>query len=1021
MYVSLHTHSFYSLLDGASSPEALIEQAARFEMPAMAITDHDALYGAVRFSRAATAAGIKPIFGTELTLTNGGHLTLLAETQLGYRNLSRIITMARAGQEKGTAALDWRALTDYSAGLIALSGCRRSEIAQALLSRDMAQANRLAERYAAIFGRDNFFLELQRHHEYGDQRWNEGLKHLAERQKLRLVASTNVHYVAQEQAPIHDILSCIRFRLPIEKAESHLRPNDEFYLRPPSEMFSLFVDTPDAIQSTRDIAERCIAKLPVGPQTFPVPPLPPGYCPETYLKTLCWAGMKRKLLGHWPRRYEETLERELKIIFDQNLTNYFLLVWDVVQFARENKILCQGRGSAANSLVAFLLDITPIDPLSCGLVFERFLSAERQSPADIDVDFASNRREEAIQYLYQRFGAEQIGMACTVNTFGARQALRDVGMVFGFTKNQLDKIVDHLDTHSADRLEHSPRLRVAFGEQIDSEPWQQLIHYSAALDSYPRHLGIHVGGMVIASNPPLIESIPIEPATMKDRYVVQWDKDSLEAANYAKVDILSLRMMSAIEDALDLIEKRTGKRPDLARLKPTDRAVFDMICRGDTLGLFNIESRAQANLIPDFQPRTLADLTIEVALIRPGPVQANMVRPYLDRRNGRAKVTYLHPLLEPVLKDTLGVILFQEDVLKVATAIAGFTPGEGEQLRRALGGKRPAAEIEAFRKRFIAGANMHGVSLAIATKIFEQLKAFGGYSFSKAHAAAFALIAYWSAWLKHYYRAEFTVGLLRNQPMGFYPAHTVVTDAKIHGLKVLNIDLRTSPGKTTMEGDAIRLGLDYVKHFGDELIETVEIERTRIQFESLTDILRRTKMPRRELENLILAGAVDYMGERRDLLWDIAEAYHLAKRPKETPLPLEKTPEQKVRLKPLSAMEKLQFSFAVTGVSVEQHIAALKQNKFEELGARSIKDVRSMRTGTKVKVGGLITIKQLPASAKGVCFLAIEDAHGLMNVTIPVEIYDKYEEEIRAFGVIEGEVRRKRALVYLVAKAITAV
>lgn len=1019
MYIALHNHTYYSLLEGASSPEAYVEQAVRFGMPALAITDRDAFYGVVPFSQAATKAGIKPILGAEITLAKGGNLVLLAETQLGYRNLSRIITMARAGQEKGTAALPWQQLTDYSAGIIALSSGRQGEIARALFHRDIDKATQIAERYAALFGRNNFFLELHRHHDYDNEHVTEGLKYLSEKLNLRLVASGDVHYVSQEQANLQDILTCIRYRTPIEKAGALLLPNDEFYLRSPAEMRDLFEDMPDAIQASLDIAERCQAHVPQGPQTFPKPPLPPGYHPESYLRTLCYIGLKRK--GPFPnlRRYEELLEHEIKIIVERNVTNYFLLVWDVVQFAHEKKILCQGRGSAANSLVAYLLDITPIDPLACGLVFERFLSPERQNPADIDIDFASNRREEVIQYMYQRFGPDQIAMACTFNTFGARQALRDVGKVFGFSKSQLDLIIDQLDTHSAEGLRHSPKLREKFGDLLDSETWQQLIEYSAALDTYPKFLGIHVGGMVIATRPPLVESIPTEPASMPDRSVTQWAKEQLEAAGYAKIDILSLRTLAAIEDALDLIEKKLGKRPNLRRLKYNDRRVYNMICRGETIGVFNIESRAQANLIPDYLPRNIADITRQIALIRPGPIQANMVHPYLARRKGLAKVKYLHPLLEPALKETLGVILFQEQVLMVARDLAGFMPGEGELLRRALGSKRPDAEIEAFREKFLAGAQAKNVPLPIAQKVFEQLKAFGGYSFSKAHAAAFAVIAYWSAWLRCYYPAEFFTGILRNQPMGFYPAHTIVSEAKRFNIQVQNLDIRTSPRQTTFVDNVIILGLDYVKDLSTEAIERLEIERIRQPFTSLEDLIRRAKLSRRELENTIMAGGLDYMGERRDLLWESIEAFYLARRPHH--LPFKKAPGQKVKLKPMTAMEKLRTSFAYTGVAVEQHITALRQDVFSANGARSTKDLSKLSTGSMVKVGGLITIKQMPRGVKGVCFLALEDAHSLVNVTVLVDIYDKYEEEIRAFAIINAEVRRKGTTVYLKAKEIKAV
>jgi error-prone DNA polymerase len=1021
MYMSLHTHSYYSLLRGASSPEALIEQAARFSMPAMALTDNDALYGAVAFSQAAAAAGIKPIFGCELTLTNGGQLTLLAETQQGYRNLCRIITHARRGQEKGTAAFPWQELTKYRLGLIALSGSRHGEIGRLLLDYQVERAVTVAERYASIFGRDNFFLEVQRHHELGDLSVSEGLQQIAKYTRLRLVATSDVRYVAREQADVLDILTCIRHQLPMAKAEPYLLPNDEFYLLPPDEMLRRFVDLPDAIEATREIADRCHAKLPTGPQTFPVPKLPGGYDGFEFLCTLCQAALYKKIDWHNRHAYTGLLERELKLIKQQGLTAYFLIVWDVVAYARERGILCQGRGSAANSLVSYLLDITPVDPLTCGLVFERFLSPERVSPPDIDIDFASNRREEVIQYLYTKYGHDYIAMAATMSTFGARQALRDVGKALGFSEAKLDDIIKKTDFHSASELPHSGRLRQAFGKEIDSPLWQQLFTYTAALDSYPRHLGIHVGGMVLATGPALIEQIPIEPATMEDRFVVQYDKYALEDAGYVKIDILSLRTPAALEDALMFIEQRTGQRPDLSKLTFDDPRVYAMIRRGDTMGVFQVESRAQSNLIPEFKTKTFADITIQIALIRPGPVQANMVHPFLDRRSGKQPVTYLHPLLEPALKETLGVILFQEQVLKVAHDVAGFTNGEGELLRRALGHKRAGEQIETFHDKFIAGALANGVPEPVAEKIFGQLRAFGGYSFSKAHAAAFAVITYWSAWLRCYYPSEFIAGVLRYQPMGFYDARTVVADTERRGIKVIPLDARISPPQTIAKDKVIYLGLDYAHGWGKDETEALTIERMRRPFSSVADLVKRTKLSRRDVESLVLAGGLDYLGERRDILWDLAAAYHAASRPAK-PMNLPRGAGEVPALAPMTAREKMTLEFAYTGVTVGQHLTSAKGDVFAQEGAQTVKEVLKARHNQPVKLGGMIVIRQSPPSAEGVCFLAVEDASGMMNVTVEVETYDKYRDEIRGFVVIEGVLRRPPGKgVFLLARSIKSV
>jgi len=1020
VYVELHAHSYYSLLDGVPSPEELVQRAADLDMPALALTDRDALYGAPRFVQAAQQAGIKPILGAELTLTNGGGcLTLLAENDTGYANLCRLITLARRDQQKGLAALPWRWLADHTQGLIALSGSRRSEIARALLAGNMDKANRAAERFVSLFGRGSFLLEMQRHHERGDRKLNVGLSKLADSLDLRLIATGNVHYLARDDAPLHDVLTCIRHRTPLDRANGLLRNNAEYYFRTPAEMSALFAEWPDALRATLDIAQRCNAHLPAGPQAMPRPPIPDEASSIEYLRHLCEQGIERKgIRSKQQDAYRAALDRELTIIAEQHLADYFLIVWDLVRYSRSQGILCQGRGSAANSLVAYLLDITPIDPLSAGLVFERFLSRERATAPDIDLDFCADRREDAIQYLYHQYTHAHAAMACTVSTFGARQAIRDVGMVLGFPDETLDRVSESIDAHNASSLLNSSTLRSVFGSQLDSPRWQQFLKLAAALDNYPRHLGIHNGGMVL-SGLQLAARIPIEPAALEERTVIQWDKDSLEMMSWIKLDVLGLRALSAIADACEMIRLSSGQRPDLPALRFDDPQVFAMIRRGETVGVFQVESRAQASLIPRFKTRNLADLTVQIALIRPGPVQANMVHPFLRRREGAEKVEYLHPLLKPVLAETLGVILFQEQVLKIAASIAGFTPGEGELLRRALGHKRAGEQIESFRRKFLNGAAAKGVPQAIAEQIFAQLKAFGSYSFSKAHAAAFAVITYWSAWLRCHHPLFFFVGLLRHQPMGFYPEHVVVSDAQRVGVKFLPVDLRHSVSLAVVEGDAIRLGLSSIHGFGPEQIELLEQERWRGPYRSLNDLVKRTGLDRPHVEALVLSGALDYMGERRQLLWDIAEAYRLARRPKELPM---KSKDERVKLPPMDARTRLATSFAFTGVSLEGHLTATRRDAFTRAGAQPIRELPHLKHGQKVKIGGLIVARQHPPTAKGFCFLAVEDPDGMVNVVVPPAVYEQCREAIHgAFVIIEGVVQKDHGAINVLAAAVREV
>jgi error-prone DNA polymerase len=1019
--VELHAHSHYSLLAGVPSPEALIARAAEYGMPAIALTDHDALYGAARFAEAARQAGIKPIFGAEITLINGGgRITLLAENEEGYANLCRIITRARRDQAKGFAALHWRLLAEYRAGLIALSGSAPSEIARAILDRKPDKAGQAAQRFAAIFGTGNFYLELQRHYERDDRRLNAGLVEVARQLHLPIVATGNTHYLAPADAPLHDILTCIRQRVPLTQANGLLRRNAEYFLRSPQEMIALWADWPEAWRATRELAERCTARLPVGPQTLPNVPTPDGRPAIDYLRALCEVGLTRKCDRRKLAAYRTALDHELTIIEQQGLANYFLIVWDLVRFARSRgaRSVCQGRGSAANSLVAYLLDITPIDPLSIGLVFERFLSAERATAPDIDVDFAADRREEALQYLYQKYGHDHAAMACTVVTFGARQAIRDVGWALGFPREIIDRVSDSLDVQAAGDLTALPGLRATFGSQLDSPRWQQWLKLASAIQGFPRHLGIHNGGMIL-SGPPLNAQIPIEPATMADRFVIQWDKDSLESAGWIKLDVLGLRMLSALADACDVIEQQTGQRPDLAVLRFDDRQVYDMICRGETVGVFQVESRAQQDLIPRFQPRTFADLTVEIALIRPGPIQANMVHPYLRRRDRLEPVTYLHPALKPALQETLGVILFQEQVLKVARDLAGFTPGEGELLRRALSHKQADQQLESFRAKFIDGAQSQGVAKKAADQVFDQLKAFGGYSFSKAHAAAFAVITYWSAWLRCYHPTAFFAGLLRHQPMGFYPKHVVINDALRAGVKFLPVDLRYSAAGVNVEGDAIRLGLGDVRGFGPEQVETLIAERQRGPFRSLSELVKRTGFDRPHIEALVLAGALDHLGERRQLLWDMAEAYRLAKRPRELPL---RSPDEQVQLPSMDRETRLATAFAFTGASLEGHLTELRRDAFTRAGARSINELAQLKHGQAITIGGLIVARQHPPTAKGFAFLAVEDPTGMVNVVVHPAIYERDRQALHGtFVVIEGVLQKERGAVSVAAKNIRSV
>jgi error-prone DNA polymerase len=1052
-YAELHAHSSHSLLDGVPSPEALAARAADLEIPALALTDHDALYGAVRFVKAAQEVGIKPILGSEMTLRGsaredrlGSHLTLLIEHAAGYANLCRLITLARRDQDKGVARLDKRDLAAHAEGLIALSGCRRGEIPRLLMEEKRGQALAVARGFARVFGPDRFFIELQRHYVRGDNRLLARLTTLAHRAGLDVVATGNVHYLHPHQREVHDVLRCIRHQAVLEDAGDLLRPNDEYVLRSPGEMAALFSDIPIALENAWRIAERCASAcdyLPAGMQTLPSAPTSPPLggtrgeardAPHHKLRQLCQRALHRRYPVDPP---VDLLERELSVIEQMGLANYFLVVWDIVRFAQRAGIRCQGRGSAANSLVAYLLDISPIDPVACDLVFERFLSRERGSPPDIDIDIAADRREEVIQYVYERYGREHAAMACTFVTFRARSAVRDVARVLGFPPTLVERLAGSLDVRDAKSVRESQGMLEAFdAEQLAGRPFQQLLRLVPQLDGIPRHLGIHNGGMVL-SGPPLCELVPLEPATMEDRVVTQWDKDSLEGLGASstpgmvKIDLLGLRMLSAIEDAVTIVAGQTEQRPDLTSLSQDDPEVYDMLCRGETIGVFQVESRAQANLIPRFQPRSFDDLVIQISLIRPGPLQAQMVRPYLRRRGGREPVSYPHPLLEDALQETLGVIVFQEQVLKVARDLAGFTAGEAELLRRALSHKRAGQRIASFRKRFLDGARERGVETQAAERVFEQLRAFGGYSFPKSHAAAFAVLTYQSAWLRRYHPSAFFAALLRHQPMGFYPAHVVVSEARRCGVEVRPVDVEASDPQTTVEGQALRLGLAVVDRLGEMGSRSVVQARRFGPFRSLADFCRRTKLGRRAVEALIWAGAFDRWDvPRRELLWELQMALEAAAGPTELLIPYVSigkgseatpSPEGRPRFAFLSPRGRLWTEMAHTGVSAQEHPTSLVSDKLEAMDATPSEELPELEDGCQVRVGGMIVSRQHPPTAKGIAFLALEDEGGLINVVVHPRVYEESRAALRSpFVLVRGQLQRHHEAINVVAQEITA-
>ena len=1094
-YVELHCHSYFSLLDGASSPEALIHRAARLGYRALALTDHDGLYGAVRFWQAAREQGIKALVGAEVLLEDAHHLTLLAETRSGYANLCRLISTGQLAGQKGAPHLTLDTVAQHAPGLFCLSGCRKGAVASALLARngappaagrDVGDAYAIAGQLRDIFA-ERFWIEVQRHYLPDDAALVLNLTELAHWLGSGLVATNNVHYAERSGQRLHDILTCIRqlTTLPEALASGLLHTNSERFLKPPAEMVALFADLPQACRNTLYIADCCQGGLDFSEQRLPNFAVPAGHTLLTYLQSLCTEGLQRKYDPIIPQAQAQ-LAHELSVIEHTNLAGYFLVVWDIVHFARSRGIRCQGRGSAANSLVAYLLDITPVDPLRHHLLFERFLSEDRYSvyPSggshtmpDIDVDFAADRREEVIQYVYERYGEQHTAMVCNVVTYRARSAVREVAKALAFPPDVIDRIARALDTHSASQaaeeiaieqgMEESqagsplpPLIRGVTGiaplikggggdsdSPAPAYPWQLLSELLREIGGVPRHLSIHAGGMLITAAP-LVEVVPVERATMPGRVVVQWDKDSVEDAGLIKIDLLSLRTLDMVEEALQHIRRTRALELDLEHLPLDDPAVYDMLQRADTIGCFQVESRAQAQMLPRLKPECFEDIIIEVALVRPGPIQGHMVHPYLRRRQGLEPVEYAHPSLEPALAETLGVIIFQEQVIRVAMAVARFNPGEADQLRRAMSRSRSEEAMVRLHDRFVNGAQAHGLEAATAEEVFQQLAGFAEFGFCKSHAASFALVAYQTLYLKAHFAPELYCALLNHQPMGFYTPEVVLGDAQRHGVSILGPDINRSQDECLLEGAGLRLGLRYVYGLGEAWRSRLLERRDGRPFANLQDFCQRTRLPRPVVENLIRCGAMDCWArpqgasplggqERRPLLWQLggldyrevaiataprvlggaASRHHSGEEEMDIEIPV-----VEAALPTLGAEERLSWEYELLGLAPGDHVLRLYRSGLRERGVLSSAELVQRQDGAPVRVAGMVVVRQRPPTAQGHVFITLEDEEGLVNLIIRPTVYERYKSAIRHAPLLwaEGRLQRQGAACSVLVHRISA-
>jgi error-prone DNA polymerase len=1124
-YIELHARSAFSFLEGASLPEELATVGAQFNMPAMALLDTDGVYGAPRFHLAAKKIGLKAHMGAEVTcdplhsviLSGAGasrsevpaepkdpytqqvvqevgiprfarndipfRLPLLVSSRAGYQNLCRMITKMKLRARKGEGAVREEELEEHAQGLICLTGGTEGPLAAAIQQGGMEEARRQIEQLVGIFGPGNVYVELQRHFQREEEFRNRAAIAIARSLNLPLLATNGVCYATAKDRQLCDAFTAIRHHRTLSTAGKLLARNSERFLKSAPEMHQLFADLPEAIAHTGELSSRLEFTLNDLGYEFPRYPVPQGETMNSFLRERTWKGF-RQHYGRAKRemqiRARRQIERELALIEKLTLAGYFLIVWDLVRFCREQNILVQGRGSAANSAVCYSLGITAVDPISMELLFERFLSEERGEWPDIDLDLPSgDEREKVIQYVYKRYGERGAAMTANVITYRNRMAAREMGRTLGFDPETLNKISAAVATwefrDENDKLDC--RFRDA-GLDLKHPRLRKYYELCLAVQDLPRHLGQHSGGMVICQGQ-LDSVVPLEPASMPGRVVVQWDKEDCADMRIVKVDLLGLGMMAVLKDSIELVRNHYHEQVDLAHLPQEDEKVYSTLQQADTVGMFQVESRAQMSCLPRLRPKNFYDIVVQVAIIRPGPIVGQMVNPFLQRRQGREKVSYPHPSLEPVLRRTLGVPLFQEQLLRIAMIAANFTGGEAEELRRAMGFKRSEARMKQIEAKLRSGMTHNGIAPEAQEQIILSITSFALYGFPESHAASFALIAYASAYLKCHYLAAFTAALLNNQPMGFYSPATIVTDAQRHGLKVLPVDVMRSEWACTLEAVshqpsaispiALRMGLRYVRGLREEAAQALVRERMRTPFTSIHDLTHRVPALRKdELTTLAEIGALNAVGSgqspaasknvviptpertrgaeesrfcsvqgsrypvlssqlhRRDALWQVERAVR-SSGPLLESLPESDSPSP---LQPMNHEERLVADFHGTGLTVGPHPMAYRREWLNAMGIRRAIELRDLPSGKRLRIGGCVITRQRPGTAKGFVFISLEDETGVANAIITPDLFQKNRLLLvsERFLAIEGtlqnqdnviSVKAERVLPLFVTKAET--
>ena len=1081
-YVELHCHSGFSFLDGASHPKELVMRAAELGYPALALTDHNGLYGSMEFAHAAKRANLQPITGAEVTLRecfpgfeepdSGHHVTLLAETPQGYANLCRLLTQSHMDSERGNARLPLPSLLELSEGLILLTGCKKSPVAAAL-SSSVAEAEQMTRQLVNAFEPGSVFVELQDNAVKGDTARNKALARLAGRLGLGVVATGNVHYHHPERHRLQDVLVSIKNRETLDGAHGARRANRLFHLAEPWEMHHRFQSRPEAITNTLLIAERCAAFDLTEDLGYEFPNFEGsarGEALETLaaicrakISTLYEPGSSRE------RDAEERLHTELRLVDLHGLAGFFLVYRNImdlaVQVARDVRGEAprahsglppgRGRGSSVSSIICYLIGLSHIDPVKNNLFLGRFLNEALRSVPDIDLDFPRDIREQLILRVYEKYGYEHTGLVCTFPTYRLKSAVREIGKVLDLPMGELEKLSKLSEHRSAAGLADEIAALPEFKDRADAQLWRLLGSLAEDVAGLPRHISQHVGGMIISSRP-LLEIVPLEPAAWEGRVLCQWDKDSCDDAGFIKIDFLALGMLSLVEESIDLISERHGEAPDLSRIDFEDEILYDRVCSGDTVGLFQIESRAQIQMLRRTRPRNLDDLAVQVAIVRPGPIVGGAVNPYVRRRemlreNPDYEVPYPHPLLKEALGETLGVIIFQDQVLKVCQALASFTDGQAEELRRAMSRKRSKEALVAHWDDFLEGATANGVDETTAREIFTQVTAFSEFGFPKSHAAAFGLLAYQSAWLRHYYPIEFYVGLFNNQPMGFYSLDALGRDARRNGIRTLLPSVNRSQVVCTAEEAAegaadeakgateeaksgdLRIGLGFVRGWGTEIAERIVAEREKNgPYASLANFLRRTpaSLKRPAIENLIWVGGFSDFGlTRRELLWQAGlwlgpetDNERTGGREDHAQTELELTdPYANLSFPDLGPTDRMVAEYRMLRFSAEVHPLTLLKGVLPE-GTVSSEHLPDLRQHSTVRVAGLVTTRQRPGTAKGYVFVLMEDEYGPINVIVKPDIYKRDRNAVRMepFLTVRGRLQKDGETLNVIAFEVEA-